>query len=69
MTADEFDLLRKARDSVKAAKIMLSGGMAGFAASRAYYAMFHAAQALLEHDGIAFSKRSAVIAAFGKHLG
>jgi uncharacterized protein (UPF0332 family) len=30
--------------------------------------MFYAAQALLEREGLAFSKHSAVIAAFGKHL-
>lgn len=37
-----------------------------FAASRAYYAMFYVAQALLAHLGQAYSKRAAVIAAFGR---
>ena len=36
-----------------------------FAASRAYYTMFYAAQALLLEDGLSFSKHSAVISAFG----
>ena len=36
-----------------------------FAASRAYYAMFYAAEALLQSRGLAFSKHSAVHAAFG----
>ena len=39
-----------------------------FAASRAYYAMFYMAEALLLHNRLAFSKHSAVIAAFGKHF-
>ena len=35
--------------------------------SRAYYAMFYAAEALLLSEGLSFSKHSAVIAAFGQH--
>jgi len=39
-----------------------------FAASRAYYTMFYAAEALLLDKGLHFSKHSAVIAAFGQHF-
>lgn len=38
------------------------------AASRAYYAMFYLAQAVLLSDGMAFSKHSAAIGAFGEHF-
>jgi uncharacterized protein (UPF0332 family) len=68
VSQDELDLVRKARDSVRAAKLMLSDGLNGFAASRAYYAMFYVAQAFLERDGLTFSSHSAVIAGSGKQL-
>jgi len=68
VTPDQEELLGKARESLEAARLLLSGGFPGFAVSRAYYAMFYVAQAFLEGEGLAFSKHSAVIAAFGKHL-
>ena len=68
MSPDQEELLLKARESIKAAQLLLEGGFAGFAASRAYYAMFYLAQALFEGEGLAFSKHSAVIAAFGRHF-
>jgi uncharacterized protein (UPF0332 family) len=43
-------------------------GLYDFAVSRAYYAMFYVAQALLLGEGLSFSKHSAVIAAFGQHF-
>lgn len=42
--------------------------MHDFAVSRAYYAMFYAAEALLAGQGLSFSKHSAVHAAFGQHF-
>lgn len=68
MSPDQEELLLKAQESIKAAKLLLEGGFAGFAVSRAYYAMFYVAQALLEGEGLAFSKHSAVIAALGRHF-
>ena len=68
MTEDQRELLEKARDSVAAAKLLLEGAYPDFAASRVYYAMFYIAQAFLEGEGMAFSKHSAVIAAFGQHF-
>ncbi len=68
MTNDQQELLRQARDSIAAAKVLLDAGYPGFAASRAYYSMFYAAEALLEGEAMAFSKHSAVIAAFGQHF-
>jgi uncharacterized protein (UPF0332 family) len=46
----------------------LDGNLCDFAISRAYYAMFYVAQALLEDEGLTFSSHKATIAAFGKHL-
>jgi len=43
-------------------------GFYDFAVSRAYYAMFYAAQTLLLKDNLSFSKHSATISAFGKHF-
>lgn len=68
MTTDQQDLLDEARSSIAAAKLLLQNIYPGYAASRAYYAMFYIAQAFLEGDGLAFSKHSAVIAAFGQHF-
>ena len=68
MTEAQRELLRKARESLDAGRMLLDGGFAGFAASRAYYAMFYVAQAFLEGEGMAFSRHSAVIAAFGQHF-
>jgi uncharacterized protein (UPF0332 family) len=68
LTPDQRDILEKARQSLAAAKHPLAGCYHDVAASRAYYVMFYAAQALLEGKGLSFSKHSAVIAAFGKHF-
>lgn len=68
MTQDEADLLRKARDSLSAAELLLEKGYSDFAASRAYYCMFYVAQLFLEHQGLSFSKHSAVIAGLGQHI-
>ena len=68
MTEDEKDLLLQAIDSVSAAQLLLQNGYPGYAASRAYYAMFYVAEAFLKTRELAFSKHSAVIAAFGREF-
>jgi len=68
MNDAQLDLLLQARDSISAAKLLLDNGYPNYAASRSYYAMFYIAEAFLEGDGLAFSKHSAVIAAFGKEF-
>lgn len=68
MMPEQEDLLLQARDSIAAAKILQAGGHHGFAASRAYYAMFYIAEAFLLGKGLAFSKHSEVHAAFGEHF-
>jgi len=67
MTSAEVGaMIRKARESLEAAKSLIRDGHPGFGASRAYYAMFYVAEALLAQMGLSYSSHSAVIAAFGK---
>ena len=53
---------------MQAAEELNQKGFAEFAASRGYYAMFYIATAFLEGEGLAYSKHSAVIAAFGERF-
>jgi uncharacterized protein (UPF0332 family) len=50
--------LERARESLRAATLCLQEGCADAAASRAYYAMFQAAQVALEHAGLRQEKWS-----------
>ena len=54
--------LERAEQSIQAARQLASGGYYDFAASRAYYAAFYAATAVLLNEGVELSKHSAVIA-------
>jgi uncharacterized protein (UPF0332 family) len=66
-TMSEIDLLlTKAQESIDAAQTLLEQSYPDFAASRAYYALFYVAQALLLAKDQTFSSHAAVIAAFGK---
>lgn len=62
------DLLRRARHGLEAVRLLLEGGFYDIAASRAYYAMFYAAEAALLSKGIARSRHSGVIAAFNEYF-
>jgi uncharacterized protein (UPF0332 family) len=68
VTEDQAELIRKAEDSLSAARLLLKEGYADYSASRAYYAMFYVAEALLEGESLSFSKHSAVIAGLGQHF-
>jgi len=68
MTPDLEALIAKGRRSLRASQRLLDEGDPDFAASRAYYAMFYAVEALLLSRGMTFSKHGAVIAAFGQHF-
>lgn len=68
MIDKQRELLLEAKDSVAAARVLLDNGYPGYAAARAYYAMFYLAEALLEGEGKSFSKHSAVISAFGREF-
>jgi uncharacterized protein (UPF0332 family) len=60
--------LDKASRAIHAAEVLLEDGDADFAASRAYYAMFYTAEALLIERGLRFRKHSSVHAAFAQHF-
>ena len=68
MTPAQEALLDKAARSAAVAADLLRDGHPDFAVSRAYYAMFYAAEALLAGEGLAFSSHAAVIGAFGQHF-
>jgi uncharacterized protein (UPF0332 family) len=68
MTNEQRELLLKARQSLEAAKLLLTNNYPDYATSRAYYSMFYLAEAFLEGEGLSFSKHSAVIAAFGREF-
>lgn len=65
---DYAKLLEKAKKSIEAAKILYQNEMYDFAVSRAYYAMFYCAEAILLTKGIRVSKHSATIAILGKEF-
>jgi uncharacterized protein (UPF0332 family) len=60
--------LDRAEQSIKAAEELSAGGFYDFAASRAYYAAFYAATAVLLNEGLEFSKHSGVIASVHQRL-
>ncbi len=65
MPADEQEIaanLERAEQSIHAAQDLAAKGYHDFAASRAYYAAFYAATAVLLHEGLDISKHSGVIA-------
>ena len=68
MTDAVQELLAKAEQSIGAAELLLKDGYVDFAASRSYYAMFYAIEAVLLSRELSYSKHSAVIAAFGKEF-
>ena len=68
MKPESRRLLDKAARAIRAAETLLREGDADFAAGRAYYAMFYAAEALLFERGLQFRKHGAVHGAFGEHL-
>ncbi len=68
MKDESTKLLDKASRAVDAAEVLLAAGQADFAASRAYYAMFYAAEALLVERGLRFRKHGGVHSAFGREL-
>lgn len=63
---DILCLLKLAEDSIRAAQILLAEDLPRFAVSRAYYAMFYTAQALLLTQGLEFTKHSSVVARYGQ---
>jgi len=60
--------MEKAGKSLEMARMIQKEGQPDFSVSRAYYAMFYAAEALLLSRGMHFSKHSSVIGAFNKEF-
>ncbi len=61
-------LIEKAGRALYAAERLMEGGDAEFAVGRAYYAMFYAAEALLNEKGLRFRKHGGVHAVLGEHF-
>ena len=61
-------LIEKARRYLRSAELLIGDGDYDSAVSRAYYAMFYAAEAALLKKGMTFSSHKAVISAFGQHF-
>lgn len=69
MSAAEIQaLLDKAQENLRAAHLLRREGFPDIAASRAYFALFYTAEALLLSRGQSFSSHAAVIAAFGREF-
>lgn len=68
MTKEQELLLGKARDTLRAAKLLAANSLLDSAASRAYYTMFYLAGSLLLGKGMSFAKHGSLPAAFGQHL-
>jgi uncharacterized protein (UPF0332 family) len=67
--ADEIDAnLARAQQSLAAAQALASDAYYDFVASRAYYAAFYAATALLLSEELTFSKHSGVIASIHREF-
>jgi len=68
MTQEIKGLLQKSRHAIKVSQHLLVQGYPSDAASKSYYAMFYAAQALLKSANIDVVKHSAVESAIGYHF-
>jgi uncharacterized protein (UPF0332 family) len=68
LTPEVEALMNKARHALGVAEKLRAGGDVPDAASKAYYAMFYAAQALLKSHGIEVVKHSAVASMLGRHF-
>ena len=68
MTEETEQHFRKAVDCVEDSQILLENDRAAAAVARAYYAMFHAATAVLADRDIKRSSHRGILSAFGEHL-
>jgi len=68
MNEEQTQLLSKSEENIAAARILMDRGFTEISASRAYYAMFYLATAMLLGGNKRFKKHSAVMAAFGRDV-
>lgn len=68
MTEEILKLINKAEHALEVAEELIKNGYPSDAASKIYYSMFYAAQALLKSEGVNVIKHSAVESAFGHYF-
>lgn len=68
MKEETKKLIAKAEHALEVAEKLMHDGYPPDAASKIYYAMFYATQALLKSEGIDVTKHSAVESSFGYHF-
>ena len=69
MSKEEIQFyLHRARQDLQAVEINIQNDLYNVAVSRAYYAMFYAATALLKSKAVERHKHSGIVAAFGEHF-
>lgn len=68
MSKEVLGLITKSKHAIKVAEDLLAQGYPSDSASKSYYAIFYAAQALLKSSKIDVIKHSAVEAALGFHF-
>jgi uncharacterized protein (UPF0332 family) len=68
MTEETKKYIEKAEPALEVAEELMRKGYIPDAASKIYYSMFYAAQALLKAEGIDVTKHSAVESAFGYYF-
>ncbi len=68
MTREVQGLINKSKHAIKVAQGLLAQGYPSDSASKSYYAIFYAAQALLKSSKIDVVKHSAVESAVGYHF-
>lgn len=66
MNKDIVVLMEKAREALEDAQVLLMRNRNSGAVSRGYYAMYHAASAMLLREGLTIEKHAAVKAKFGE---
>lgn len=68
MTEEVKKLIEKSEHALEVAEELLRDGYPSDAASKIYYSMYYAAQALLKSEGIDVTKHSAVESALGYYF-
>ena len=68
MKEESASLLLRAEEAIESADLLLKEGYLADSISRAYYAMFYIAEALLNEKDLSFSKHGNVHGAFGEHF-
>ena len=68
MKEEIHKLIKKSEHALKVAEKLIQEEYPSDAASKIYYSLFYASQALLKSEGIEVTKHSAVESAFGFHF-